>query len=166
MRTACSMASVPPVVNSTCPSASGATSTIIRAASPRTSDAWPGASVQSWSACCLIAATRVLVTEVGEDQLRAEVQVVTAVGVDDVATGAVDEGEHVARPLHGPRMEDQLVEIHGVLRQGRRPQDWMTVNVVPHLPGSANSPSASRRSEASSSSLRVSSRRDWSATLN
>ena len=43
-------------------------------------------------------------------------------------------------------MKDQLVEIHGVLRQGRRPQDWMTVNVVPHLPGSANSPSASRRS--------------------
>jgi hypothetical protein len=65
-----------------------------------------------------------------------------------------------------PRMKDQLVEPNGVLRQGCWPQDWMTVNVVPHLPGSANSPSASRRSEASSSSLSLSSSRDSSATLN
>ena len=35
------------------------------------------------------------------------------------------------------------------------PQLWIRVNVVPHLPGAANSVSASRRSEASSSSLRV-----------
>ena len=109
---------------------------------------------------------RMLVTEVGENQLRAEVQVATAVGIDDVATGAANEGQHVPRPLHHPRMKDQLVELHGVLRQGRWPQDWMTVNVVPHLPGSANSPSASRRSEASSSSLSLSSSRDSSATLN
>jgi len=40
------------------------------------------------------------------------------------------------------------------------------VNVVPHLPGSANSLSASRRSESSSSALSLSSRRDSSATLN
>jgi hypothetical protein len=53
-----------------------------------------------------------------------------------------------------------------LLRHGRRPQHWMTVNVVPHLPGSANSPSASRRSVASSLSLSVSSSRDSSATLN
>ena len=46
------------------------------------------------------------------------------------------------------------------------PQLWIRVKVVPHLPGSANSASASRRSEASSSSLSVSSRRDSSATLN
>ncbi len=109
---------------------------------------------------------RVLVAEVGEDQLRAEVQVAATVRIDDVAPGAANEGQHVARPLHHPRMKDQLVEIHGVLRQGRRPQDWMTVNVVPHLPASANSPSASRRSEASSSSRSVSSSRDSSATLN
>jgi hypothetical protein len=51
------MASVPPVVNSTCPSPSGATSTISRAASPRTSEAWPGARVHSRSACSLTAAT-------------------------------------------------------------------------------------------------------------
>ena len=31
---------------------------------------------------------RMLVTEVGEDQLRAEVQVAPAVGIDDMATGA------------------------------------------------------------------------------
>src|SRR5215218_6794410 len=46
------------------------------------------------------------------------------------------------------------------------PQLWIRVKVVPHRPGSANSDSASRRSEASSSSLTVSSRRDSSATLN
>ena len=109
---------------------------------------------------------RMLVTEVGEDQLRAEVQVAAAVGIDDVATGAANQGQHVARPLHRLRMKDELVEIYGVLRQGRRPQDWMTVNVVPHLPGAANSPSACRRSEASSSSLSASSSRDSSATLN
>ena len=74
--------------------------------------------------------------------------------------------QNVVRPLHRPQMKNQLVEIHSVLHQCRRPQDWMTVNVVPHLPGSANSPSASRRREASSSSLRLSSSRDSSATLN
>ena len=63
----------------------------------------------------------VLVAEVGEDQLELEVQVAAAVAIDDVATGAADERRHVARPLHRPRMKDQLVEIHGVLRQGRRP---------------------------------------------
>jgi hypothetical protein len=46
------------------------------------------------------------------------------------------------------------------------PQLWIRVKVVPHLPGSANSASASRRSDASSSSLSLSSRRDSSATLN
>ena len=86
---------------------------------------------------------RMLVTEVGEDQLRAEVQVAAAVGIDDVAAGAANEGQHVARALHRPRMKDQLVEILGVLRSGRRPQAWMSVNMVPHLPGSANSRSAS-----------------------
>jgi hypothetical protein len=109
---------------------------------------------------------RVLMAEVCEDQLRAEVQVAAAVAIDDVAPGAANEGRHVAWPLHRPRMKDQLVEIHGVLRQGRRPEDWMTVNVVPHLPGSANSASASRRNETSSSSLSVSSSRDSSAALN
>jgi hypothetical protein len=161
------MASVPPVVKSTCPSPSGAISTIARAASPRTSDAWPGASVQSVG--LLLDSrddARMLVAEVCEDQLRAEVQVAAAVGIDDVATGAANEGLHIARPLHRPRMKDQLVEIHGVLGHGCRPQHWMSVNVVPHLPGSANSPSASRRSEASWSSLSVSSSRASSATLN
>jgi hypothetical protein len=33
---------------------------------------------------------RMLVSEVGEDQLRAEVQVAASVGVDEVATGAAD----------------------------------------------------------------------------
>ena len=47
---------------------------------------------------------RMLVTEVGEDQLRAEVQVAPAVGIDDMATAA-NEGQHVARPLHRPRMK-------------------------------------------------------------
>jgi hypothetical protein len=46
------------------------------------------------------------------------------------------------------------------------PQLWIRVKVVPHLPGSANSASTSWRSAASSSSLRTSSRRDSSATLN
>jgi hypothetical protein len=45
-------------------------------------------------------------------------------------------------------------------------QLWMRVKVVPHLPGWANSASASRRSEASSPSLNVSSSRGSSATLN
>jgi hypothetical protein len=40
------------------------------------------------------------------------------------------------------------------------------VKVVPHLTGSANSLLASRRNEASSSPLNVSSSRDSSATLN
>ena len=65
---------------------------------------------------------RMLVTEVGEHQLRAEVQVAAAVGIDDVAPGAADEGRHVARPLHRPGMKDQFVEIHGVLGQGRLSQ--------------------------------------------
>ena len=64
---------------------------------------------------------RMLMTEVGEHQLRAEVQVAAAVGVDDVAAGAANEGQHVARPLHCPWVEDQLVEIHGVLGQGQLP---------------------------------------------
>ena len=59
-----------------------------------------------------------------------------------------NEGRHVARPLHRPRMKVQLVEIHGVVRQGRCPQAWMSMKVVPHLPGSASSRSASRRTEA------------------
>jgi hypothetical protein len=46
------------------------------------------------------------------------------------------------------------------------PQLWIRVKVVPHLPASANSPPAARRSEASSSPLSVSSSRDSSATLN
>ena len=62
---------------------------------------------------------RMLVTEVGEDQLRTEVQVAAAVGIDDVATGAAYEGQHVARPLHRPGMKDQLVEIHCPLPQVR-----------------------------------------------
>jgi hypothetical protein len=56
--------------------------------------------------------TRVLVTEVREDQLRAEVEVSPAVGVDHVAAGAADKGRDVARPLHRPGMEDQLVKMH------------------------------------------------------
>jgi hypothetical protein len=107
-----------------------------------------------------------LVTEVGEDQLRAEVQVAAAVGIDDVATGATHQGQHVARALHRPGMKDQLVEILGVLVHGRRPQAWMSVNVVPHLTGSTNSRSASWRSAARSSRLSVSSSRDSRATLN
>ena len=55
---------------------------------------------------------RVLVAEVREDQLRAEVHVRPAVGVDYVAAGAPDEGRDAARPLLRPRMEDQFVEIH------------------------------------------------------
>jgi hypothetical protein len=46
------------------------------------------------------------------------------------------------------------------------PQLWIRVKLVPHLLGSANSLSAWRRSEASSSPLNVSSSRDSSATLN
>ena len=54
----------------------------------------------------------------------------------------------------------------GTSQPSSLPQLWIRVKVVPHLPGSANSDSASPRSEASSSSLSVSSRRDSSATLN
>jgi hypothetical protein len=54
----------------------------------------------------------------------------------------------------------------GYLSGSGLPQLWIRVNVVPHLPGSANSLSASRRSRASSSSLSLSSSRDSSATLN
>jgi hypothetical protein len=57
----------------------------------------------------------VLVTEVGEDQLGAEVQETSAVDVDDMATRAADEGRDGARPLHGPGVEDQLIEIHVAL---------------------------------------------------
>jgi hypothetical protein len=60
---------------------------------------------------------RMLVPEVGEHQLRAEVQVAPSVDVDDVAPGAADEGRHVARSLHNPGVEDQLVEIHDSLRR-------------------------------------------------
>jgi hypothetical protein len=109
---------------------------------------------------------RMLVAQICEDQLGAEVQVTAAVGIDDVATGAANEGADVARTLHCPGMKDQLVAIHGDLGQGRLPQDWMSVKVVPHLPGSANSSSACPRSEASSFSLSISSSRDSSAMLN
>ena len=75
--------------------------------------------------------------------------------------------QHVARPLHRPRTEDPVVEIHGVLHQpATLPQLWITAKVVPHLPGSASSVSASRRSEARSSSLTASSSSGSSATLN
>jgi hypothetical protein len=55
---------------------------------------------------------RMLVTEAGEDQLRAEVQKAPAVGVDDVAALTADDRPHSARTLHRPRVEDQVVEIH------------------------------------------------------
>jgi hypothetical protein len=61
---------------------------------------------------------------------------------------------------------DQAPRAAGASQPSTRPQLWTRVKVVPHLSGSANSASASRRSEASSSSLSVSSRRDSSATLN
>ena len=57
---------------------------------------------------------RMLVTEVGEHQLRAEVQVAPPVDVDDVAPGAADQPQHLARPLDSPGMEDQIVEIHDI----------------------------------------------------
>jgi hypothetical protein len=47
-----------------------------------------------------------------------------------------------------------------------RPHTWINVKVVPHLPGSAASASASRRSDVSSCSLTFLRRRDSSATLN
>jgi hypothetical protein len=109
---------------------------------------------------------RMLVAEICEDQLGAEVQVTAAVGIDDVATGVANEGADVARTLHRPGMKDQLVAIHGDLRQGSLPQDWMSVNVVPQRPGSSNSPSACRRKDVSSSSLSISRRRASSAMLN
>ena len=49
---------------------------------------------------------RMLMTEVGEDQLRAEVQISPAVGIDDVATGAADEGRNLSWPLRHPGVED------------------------------------------------------------
>ena len=132
------------------------------------SDAWAGACERAQLIGLLLDRgddARMLVTQVREDQLRAEVQVAPAVGIDDMATGAANEGQDVARPLHRPRMEDQLVQIHGLLRQGRTPQHWMSVNVVPHLPGSANSHSASERNAARSSAPTISFSRDSSATL-
>src|SRR5688500_19507063 len=76
---------------------------------------------------------------------------------DDVATGATTQGQYVARALHRPGMKDQLVEILGILVHGRRPQAWISVNVVPHVTGSTSSRSASWRSAARSSRLSVSS---------
>jgi hypothetical protein len=55
---------------------------------------------------------RVLVTEVREDKLRAEVEVAAAVGVGYVATEAADERPDVAWPLRRPGMEDEFVEIY------------------------------------------------------
>ena len=49
---------------------------------------------------------RVLVAEVGEDQLRAEIQVAATIGIDDVATGATNEGQNVARPLHTAQLRE------------------------------------------------------------
>jgi hypothetical protein len=54
----------------------------------------------------------------------------------------------------------------GISQSSGVPQLWIRVKVVPHLPGSANSLSASRRSELSSSLLNVVSSRDSSAALN
>jgi hypothetical protein len=73
-------------------------------------------------------------------------------------------------PLPGPCRCHLLVQAVVVLARLSQPssvpQLWMRVKVVPHLPGSANSLSASRRSEASSSPLNVANSRDSSATLN
>ena len=55
---------------------------------------------------------RVLVTQVGEDQLGREVQVAATVGVVDVAARAAHEGGDGARPLHRPGVEHQLVQVH------------------------------------------------------
>ena len=62
-----------------------------------------------------------LVAEVGERQLRAEVQVAPAVGIGDVAAEAADEGPDGARPLHRPRTKDQLVGDARRLRSLRGP---------------------------------------------
>ena len=73
-------------------------------------------------------------------------------------------------PAPGVEQPVSLVLVGGARRArsqpSTRPQLWIRVKVVPHLPGSVSSTSASRRSEASSSSLSLSSRRDSSATLN
>src|SRR3954469_24175235 len=59
-------------------------------------------------------------------------------------------------------MHQTAREIEGHLDERERsqpsslPQLWIRVNVVPHLPGAANSLSASRRSGASSSLLTLS----------
>jgi hypothetical protein len=57
---------------------------------------------------------RVLVAEVGEDQLRAEVEVGAALVVDQVAADATHERRHRAWALHCPGVEDQLVEVHAL----------------------------------------------------
>ena len=74
--------------------------------------------MQSRSACALMAATmpRMLVAEVGEHQLRAEVEVAPTVVVNEIATRAPDEGRDGTRPLHHPGMKNKFVEIHGILR--------------------------------------------------
>jgi hypothetical protein len=59
---------------------------------------------------------RMLVAEVGEHQLRAEVEVAPTVGVDQVATRTSNEGRDIARPLHHPGMKNEFVEIHDILR--------------------------------------------------
>lgn len=57
MRTACSLASAPPLVKNTRLRSPGAISAISRAASPRLSLAKVEAIMQIWSACSLMAAT-------------------------------------------------------------------------------------------------------------
>ena len=111
-----------------------------------------------------------LVSYVREHQLRAEVEVTPPGMIDEEAAFPTHECGDVSRGLGDPRMKDQLIELQNVhllpSQRSTLPQLWIRVNVVPHLPGSANSVSAARRSEASSPSLRVSSSRDSSAVLN
>src|SRR5829696_3672657 len=66
---------------------------------------------------------------------------------------------------HGPHRRSAPPDA-AVYQLWSTAQLWISVKVVPHLPGSVNSDSASRRSEASSRSLTDSSSRDSSATLN
>ena len=110
MRTACSFASAPPLVKNTRSRSPGVCEAISRAASERAPIAWAGAAVHIVAACSWIALTTrgMLVSQVGEDQLRGEVQQPIVVAIPHV--GALSSGQHhgIQVGLCRPRVEHVL----------------------------------------------------------
>ena len=90
MRTACSLASAPPLVKNTRFSSPGVRSAISRAASERASFACCGATVHSFGGLLLNCRHHlgVLVADIGEHQLRGEVQQAISFAVPDVDPSA------------------------------------------------------------------------------